>query len=186
MLQFRHMGGALARQTPGAGALATLPGQVSMLTLGVVPDEHAQREMRAAVAGVEAAVLVHRDGHYPNFVEKPADASTVFDADTWTRLRTVKARYDANDLFAGNHHIPSADRMTGRGSAQAGCGLVAGRPGSRARRQARFRSSARPPRVRARKPTAAMRGRRKVWGGRHICRSVATVVSVLAGCAMAA
>ena len=27
MLQLRHMGGALARETPGAGARATLPGE---------------------------------------------------------------------------------------------------------------------------------------------------------------
>lgn len=39
MMQLRHMGGALARQAPGAGAHATLPGSVSLFALGLVEDE---------------------------------------------------------------------------------------------------------------------------------------------------
>src|SRR4051794_10871120 len=35
MVQLRHMGGALARRVPGAGARATLPGAVSLLALGI-------------------------------------------------------------------------------------------------------------------------------------------------------
>ena len=108
MLQFRQMGGALAREAPGAGARATLPGAINMYALGVVPDEASHAEVRAAVADVEAALRPHRVGHYPNFVEEPADASDFFDPETWARLRAIKARYDAGDLFAGNHHIPPA------------------------------------------------------------------------------
>jgi hypothetical protein len=108
MLQLRHMGGALARETPGAGARATLPGEICMVTLGVVPDEQAHSEVRAAIADVEAAVLPHRAGYYPNLVEEPADASAFFDLPTWTRLREVKAAYDPQDLFKGNHHVPPA------------------------------------------------------------------------------
>ena len=109
MLQFRQMGGALAREAPGAGARATLPGEISMYTVGVVPDEASEAEVRAAVADVETALEPHRAGHYPNFVEEPADASTFFDPDTWRRLREVKELYDPDDLFKGNHHIPPAD-----------------------------------------------------------------------------
>ncbi len=108
MLQFRQMGGALAREAPGAGARATLPGEISMYTVGVVLDEASGAEVRAAIADVETAVARHRTGHYPNFVEEPADASAFFDADTWRRLREVKATWDPDDLFRGNHHIPPA------------------------------------------------------------------------------
>ncbi len=110
MLQFRMMGGALARKAPGAGARATLPGALSMYTVGVVPDEASEAKVRAAVADVEAALEPHRAGHYPNFVEKPADASAFFEPETWRRLREVKALYDPDDLFRGNHHVPPADR----------------------------------------------------------------------------
>jgi FAD/FMN-containing dehydrogenase len=114
MLQFRQMGGALAREAPGAGARATLPGEISMYTVGVVPDEASEAEVRAAVAAVETALEPHRAGHYPNFVEEPADASTFFDPETWRRLRAVKATYDPDDLFKGNHHIPPADAALAR------------------------------------------------------------------------
>jgi hypothetical protein len=109
MLQFRQMGGALAREAPGAGVRASLPGTLSMYTLGVVLDEASHTEVRAAVADVEAAVLPHRAGHYPNFIEEPTDASAFFAPEAWARLREIKARYDGGDLFAGNHHIPPAD-----------------------------------------------------------------------------
>jgi FAD/FMN-containing dehydrogenase len=109
MLQLRHMGGALARTTPGAGARATLPGEFSMLALGVVPDEHALDDVQAAVADAEAAVLSQRAGHYANFVEQPAEGLGFFEADAWAQLRAVKASYDGDDLFTGNFHIPPAE-----------------------------------------------------------------------------
>jgi len=110
MLQFRHMGGALAREAPGAGARATLPGEVAVLALGVVMDEASDVAVRSALDDVTAAVLPHRAGDYPNFVEEPADASTFFEPHVWERLQAVKTLYDPSDVFAGNHHIPPAAR----------------------------------------------------------------------------
>jgi FAD/FMN-containing dehydrogenase len=108
ILQLRHMGGALARQTPGAGARATLPGEVCVMGLGAVFDEASDVAVREALADIDAAVLPYRAGEYPNFVETPADASGFFAPDVWSRLREVKRRYDPADLFAGNHHVPPA------------------------------------------------------------------------------
>src|SRR4051812_11004070 len=108
MLSFRHMGGALARRSPGAGARATLPGTVSMFSLGVPTDEESAAALHASLQAVERAALPYRAGHYPNFVEEPADASSFFDPETWARLRAAKAHYDPTDLFKGNHHIPPA------------------------------------------------------------------------------
>ena len=107
MLQLRQMGGALARTPHGAGARATLPGEISVFMLGVVP-EPVEEEVRAAIADVKGAVVPYAAGRYPNFVEEAADASAFFDGATWARLRAVKARYDAADLFVGNHHIAPA------------------------------------------------------------------------------
>jgi hypothetical protein len=109
MVQLRHMGGALARKARGAGARATLPGTVSLLALGIVEDDDSARAVAASIAEVRAATADHRAGDYPNFVEHPADASSFFDAETWARLRRVKAEYDAGDLFEGNHRVPPAD-----------------------------------------------------------------------------
>jgi FAD/FMN-containing dehydrogenase len=109
MVELRHQGGALARKVPGAGARATLPGTLAMISLGVVPDEEAAATARTYLDAIDRAVHPYRSGDYPNFVEAPSDASAFFDAETWARLREVKARYDADDLFKGNHHIPPAD-----------------------------------------------------------------------------
>jgi FAD/FMN-containing dehydrogenase len=110
MVQLRHTGGALARHQPGAGARATLPGQICMFALGVVPDASAEPAVLAQLEELSAVVAPHRVGDYPNFVEQPTDASTFFDADTWARLRRLKALYDPQDLFRANHHIPPADQ----------------------------------------------------------------------------
>jgi FAD/FMN-containing dehydrogenase len=110
MVQLRHMGGALARKAPGAGARATLPGSLSLFSLGVVTDEESASATESSLEAVQDALRPHRVGDYPNFVEDPADASAFFDPDTWARLRDVKALYDPRDLFKGNHHIPPAPR----------------------------------------------------------------------------
>jgi FAD/FMN-containing dehydrogenase len=109
MVELRHMGGALARRSPGAGARATLPGSIAMLSLGVPEDEASAATAKTYLESVDRAVLPYHTGDYPNFVMEPADASSFFDADTWTRLREAKALYDPNDLFEGNHHIPPAE-----------------------------------------------------------------------------
>jgi hypothetical protein len=109
ILQFRHMGGALARETPDAGARATLPGEICAMALGAVFDEASDVAVRDALADFDAALRPHQAGEYPNFVETPTDASAFFAPPTWERLREVKRRYDPADVFAGGHHVPPAD-----------------------------------------------------------------------------
>src|SRR3954464_3579561 len=75
ILQFRHMGGALARTLPGAGARATLPGEVCAMALGGVFDEASGAAGRGALADFDAAVAPPRAGLYGNFVEETVDAS---------------------------------------------------------------------------------------------------------------
>jgi FAD/FMN-containing dehydrogenase len=108
MVQLRQLGGALGRTSPGAGARATLPGTLSLFALGVPMDPESEATTKAYLAAIDAAVRPYHTGDYPNFVEEPADASAFFDTDTWARLREVKAEYDPDDLFKGNHHIPPA------------------------------------------------------------------------------
>ena len=109
MVELRQLGGALGRDTPGAGARATLPGSLSLVALGVPEDEPSEAAVKANLESLDRAVLPYRVGDYANFVMEPTDASRFFDADTWARLREVKALYDPTDLFKGNHHVPPAD-----------------------------------------------------------------------------
>ena len=108
-VQLRHMGGALARRTPDAGARATLPGTHSLFSLGIAGDDAGRTAVESSLEHLRYALRLHRTGDYPGFVEQPADASRFFDRDTWRRLREVKALYDPSGLFAGNHPIPPAD-----------------------------------------------------------------------------
>jgi FAD/FMN-containing dehydrogenase len=71
-------------------------------------DEAMGRAVGSALADLDAAVRPYKGGYYPNFVEEPADASAFFDPETWARLRAVKASFDPDDIFVGNHHIPPA------------------------------------------------------------------------------
>jgi FAD binding domain-containing protein len=108
LVQLRHLGGALGRRTPGAGARATLPGNYCVFALGVPVDEDSAEQVASYLGAVDQAVDPYRVGEYPNFVEHPAETSRFFDPKTWTRLREVKATHDPEDLFHGNHHIPPA------------------------------------------------------------------------------
>jgi FAD binding domain-containing protein len=109
MVELRHMGGALAHRPAAAGARATLPGSLAMLSLGVAEDEAAAATAETYLDSVDRAVGPYRAGDYPNFVMEPTDASGFFDADTWERLRRAKGIYDPGDMFKGNHHIPPAE-----------------------------------------------------------------------------
>jgi hypothetical protein len=108
LVEFRHIGGALHRAAPNAGARATLPGNIAFLSLGVVPDPAVAPAVEAGLGALADTFAPHRVGDYPNFVMTPTDASDFFDADTWCRLRRVKAQYDPYDVFRGNHQVPPA------------------------------------------------------------------------------
>jgi FAD/FMN-containing dehydrogenase len=111
MVQLRHLGGALGRKTETAGARATLPGEISLFSLGVALDEQTEREVHRTLSAIELATKRFKTGYYPNFVEEPADASAFFDPATWQRLREIRSLYDPSDLFRANHAIPpSAER----------------------------------------------------------------------------
>ncbi|MGR0220897.1 FAD-binding oxidoreductase [Agromyces sp. ZXT2-6] len=106
LVQFRHVGGALSRRPDGAGARATLPGEILVFSLAIPigPDT----ESIAALERLDDILAPLNVGEYPNLVEHPVDASRFFDAPTWARLREVKAAYDPADLVHGNHHVPTA------------------------------------------------------------------------------
>jgi hypothetical protein len=108
LVEFRHIGGALRRTVPGAGARATLPGNIAFLSLGVVPDPALDPVVQDGLRVLTETVAPRKVGDYPNFVMAPTDASDFFDADTWDRLRRVKAAYDPENVFRGNHQVPPA------------------------------------------------------------------------------
>ena len=100
-----------ARERPGAGARATLPGEVLMMALGVVSEsEVADAAVRAARGRRRRrrAAAPRRRTTRTSSRSRPTRATS-----STPRRRGAAARrqgpYDPDDLFAGNHHVPPAD-----------------------------------------------------------------------------
>jgi FAD/FMN-containing dehydrogenase len=107
-LQLRHLGGALGRPAPDAGARATVPGAIASFAAGLVVDEAAAAHVPAALDRLADAVAPEAVGALPAFVEEPSEAARFHDPATLARLRAVKALYDPADRIRGNHPITPA------------------------------------------------------------------------------
>jgi len=104
-VELRHCGGAFSRAPEGAGALATLPGSFLAFGVGIVPVPEAAEPTRAWLGGYQAALEPYASGHYLNFLESPTELENAFPAETTARLREVRQRYDAGNVFHANHPI---------------------------------------------------------------------------------
>jgi FAD binding domain/Berberine and berberine like len=105
-LELRQLGGALAEAPDGAGALAALPDAFTLFGVGIAMGDGMAEAIGGHLERVKEALAPWRGGIYLNFVEHPGrDVAEAFDEATYARLRDVKARYDAGDLFRSNHPI---------------------------------------------------------------------------------
>lgn len=66
---------------------------------------------REAVRSELAAIAQGRISAYTNFADPASnpDLRVFYTPETWTRLRVLKAQWDPQNVFAGNHNIPPAD-----------------------------------------------------------------------------
>jgi hypothetical protein len=111
MLELRQLGGALAEAPEGAGALAALPDEYTLYGVGMVMGEGMAEAIGAHLAQVREAMAPWSAGVYLNFCERRGGgAPDAFDEETYGRLREIKSRYDANDLFRSNHPVEPALR----------------------------------------------------------------------------
>ena len=109
-VELRHMGGALARSTPDAGALPQLDGAFTMFAVGIAMDESMAAALHAHGVRLLVALADYDRGRYLNFTEQPIDTSAAFADTAYTRLRETKATRDPNGLFVANHPITGSDR----------------------------------------------------------------------------
>lgn len=102
--ELRHLGGAVAR--PQDAALSHLDGEYALLALQMAPTPaHAAAGEIATAAIVDALGAWAAPGAYPNFAERPTDASTMFDADAWERLVRTRGLYDPRGLWVAAHSV---------------------------------------------------------------------------------
>ena len=110
MAELRQLGGALARSAPDHGAADTFDGEYTMFTVGMTPTPEIAAAVAAGLPVMRSAIAPFEGGReYLNFAEqKGLDARRFYDADTFERLRSVKAQYDPNEVIRANHPIPPA------------------------------------------------------------------------------
>jgi FAD/FMN-containing dehydrogenase len=105
-VELRHMGGALGRKSPGAGALAAIDDSFLMFAVGATPNAEMGAAVKAHVEVVQAALAPWDSGRiHLNLAQKRERGERLFGELTYRRLQTVKAAVDPDDVFRSNHPV---------------------------------------------------------------------------------
>ncbi len=103
--ELRHGGGALAREVPGGGALASLPGEYLAFAVGAVMAPEMVPPLEAALERLGEALNPYDCGRYGSFTEQTWDVATMFSAPALERLRSVRSEYDPDGIFRACHPV---------------------------------------------------------------------------------
>jgi len=104
--EVRHLGGALARTSPGQGAAGAIQSGFAVFSVGIAPTPQAKAAVNAAISAIGEA-LAPWESHrtYANFAESRTDGDRLFGELAHMRLRGVKEAYDPTGLFRANHPV---------------------------------------------------------------------------------
>jgi FAD/FMN-containing dehydrogenase len=105
-LEIRQLGGALARPSASHGAVGSLEADFVMFAAGFAPTPEIGAAVGEAVDRAKTALAPwESERTYFNFSERPIDGARLYPAQTYRRLRRIKAAYDPGELFVSNHAI---------------------------------------------------------------------------------
>jgi FAD binding domain len=103
-VEVRHLGGALARSVPGAGAQPSIDAGYLLYAAGATPTPDQAAAVRQHVQAVKHALAPwHASYDYYNFEETPAPASAVLPAASYRRLQQIKAAHDPDRVIISAH-----------------------------------------------------------------------------------
>ncbi len=109
LAELRHLGGALGREQPGAGALSKLDAGFVMFALGVPMTPELGEAINADLDRLHGAMAPwSASGGYLNFADRPCDVDAILPPETCERLATVKRRWDPDGLLRSNHMLAVA------------------------------------------------------------------------------
>jgi FAD/FMN-containing dehydrogenase len=109
-VELRHLGGAAARSAPVNGVLDRVDQPFILFTFGGAFDPEMAKAVEHGVEQVLQTISPWDSGkRYLNFAESRVDPRTLFPEGSFDRLREIKAAYDPNDVFHGNHMIGLSD-----------------------------------------------------------------------------
>jgi hypothetical protein len=104
-----HLGGALARERTGRGAVSWLDAQFAVFAVGITPDQDTYQRVDDHVDAVQDALRRWEARRtYANFAERPRRGDHLFGESTHQRLRTIKGIYDPDDVIHANHPVRPA------------------------------------------------------------------------------
>lgn len=108
-VELRQIGGEMARDRPGNGALAAVDAAYALSALGLAGTPAERLSATAGVAAVTSAMAPWTARQlYLNLAETCTDPARFWTASAYQRLRQIKARVDPDDLIRSNHPIPPA------------------------------------------------------------------------------
>lgn len=110
ILDIRHLGGGYAKPPRFVNAVGARDAAFAFFTLSVVPPGHRLDDYRESGRDVVEAFGPWLHPMASPAFQGPADATQdgvrrAYDADTYQRLRAVKAQYDPDNRFRVNHNI---------------------------------------------------------------------------------
>jgi FAD/FMN-containing dehydrogenase len=104
--ELRHLGGALGRSEPGAGAAGHLEESFALHALGVPMGPEHGAALAASCEQVRSAMAPWSTGRtFLNFVEDPGAMSTSFPPEVLARLVDVKRSYDPKGVIQSSHPL---------------------------------------------------------------------------------
>jgi FAD/FMN-containing dehydrogenase len=108
-VEIRHLGGALGRNAPGAGAQARIDAEYLTFAGGLTPTPELRDAVRAHARALKDALTAWHAGYdYYNFAETQGEANAVLPRDAYRRLREIKAQYDPDQAVISAHPVRPA------------------------------------------------------------------------------
>jgi FAD/FMN-containing dehydrogenase len=105
-IELRHLGGALARARPAAGAQPKIDAKYVIFAGGITPTPEVGDAVAAHVRALKDALTPWHAGYdYYNFVETPAEAEVVLPHASYQRLQRIKATYDPDQTIISAHPV---------------------------------------------------------------------------------
>jgi FAD/FMN-containing dehydrogenase len=112
--QIRALGGAMARVPADATAFAHRRSRFMVTTAAVFERVEDAPQHQAWVDDLADALGLGGLGAYVNFLGEEGEAGIreAYPGPTWDRLRSIKRRYDADNLFHRNQNIPPSSEAS--------------------------------------------------------------------------
>jgi FAD/FMN-containing dehydrogenase len=105
-IEIRHLGGALAHEDPGHGAVGALDAEFAHFSLGMAMTPAMGAAIHADLERVRQVFAPADAGRtYFNFSDHGVEPSALFTPETLQRLQTVKREVDPDNLFHACHPV---------------------------------------------------------------------------------